>query len=137
MSKPKVVIVAGSRSDHDHVEDLVRGLSQFIEVDVHYGSAHREPRHVLEILDKYKLIKNIIYVTIAGRSNALSGMIAANTEHVVIACPPFKSTMDYMVDIHSTLRMPREVPVLTILGVENCVTAVNRIAKLCQLSLEE
>ena len=78
-------------------------------------------------LDRTK--KNII-VTIAGRSNALSGVVAANTTYPVIACPPFKDNIDMMVNINSTLQMPSKIPVLTILDPENCAIAIKRIIDL-------
>ena len=34
--------------------------------------------------------QKVVFVTVAGRSNALSGVVAANTHRPVIACPPFK-----------------------------------------------
>jgi len=125
-----VVIVAGSESDKPHVDAIVSCLQRTpaLNPDVHYASAHKNIDRVLEIVKKYnKECKHCLFVTVAGRSNALSGVIAANTEHVVIACPPFKGTEDYAVDIHSTLRMPSGVPVLTILSPENCAEAIKRI----------
>ena len=38
--------------------------------------------------------RKIIFVTVAGRSNALSGVVACNTQCPVIACPPFKDKID-------------------------------------------
>ena len=60
-------------------------------------------------------------------SNALSGVIAANTTQPCIACPPFKDKMDMMVNIHSTLQMPRRVPSMTILHPVNVALAVRNM----------
>ena len=124
----KVVLILGSKSDKRHAKKITDKLQDYgIPFDQHVASAHKEPRKVLEILDSYKDEKSIIYVTIAGRSNALSGFVAANSEFPTLACPPFRDKMDMLVNIHSTLQMPSNTPVLTILDPGNCVLAVKRI----------
>jgi 5-(carboxyamino)imidazole ribonucleotide mutase len=125
----KVVIIAGSKSDETHVTKIVTGLKEEIssfEYVVVYASAHREPLTVLKALEDHK---GAIFITVAGRSNALSGVVSANCDDVVIACPPFADVSAYMVDIHSTLRMPSGVPVLTVVDPLNCARAVARILK--------
>jgi len=82
---------------------------------------------VLEILEANNDKENIVYITIAGRSNALSGFVAANSDFPTIACPPFSDKMDMVVNIHSTLQMPSNTPVLTVLDPGNCALAVKRI----------
>ena len=82
---------------------------------------------VLEILTANKDEKDIVYITIAGRSNALSGFVAANCEFPTIGCPPFSDKTDMLVNVHSTLQMPSNTPVLTILDPGNCALAVKRI----------
>ena len=37
-----------------------------------------------------------MYITIAGRSNALSGFVAANSEFPTIGCPPFSDKSDML-----------------------------------------
>jgi 5-(carboxyamino)imidazole ribonucleotide mutase len=82
---------------------------------------------VLEILDSNANGESIVYVTIAGRSNALSGFVAANSEFPTIGCPPFSDKVDMLVNIHSTLQMPSNTPVLTVLDPGNCALAIKRI----------
>ena len=82
---------------------------------------------VLEILESNKNENGIVYVTIAGRSNALSGFVAANSEFPTIGCPPFSDKADMLVNIHSTLQMPSQTPVLTVIDPGNCALAVKRI----------
>ena len=69
----------------------------------------------------------MIWVTVAGRSNALSGVIAANSKYPVIACPPFSDNDDMMVNIISTLQCPSSVPVMTILEPDNVSLAISKI----------
>ena len=82
------------------------------------------------ILESYAGAHALVYITIAGRSNALSGFTAANTTFPVLACPPFADRMDMLVNIHSTLQMPSKVPVLTVLEPENAALAAMRILDL-------
>eukprot|EP00466_Bigelowiella_natans_P017681 jgi/Bigna1/141203/aug1.61_g15911 len=91
------------------------------------ASAHKQPLEVLKVLKLYQDANHLVYVTIAGLSNALSGFVAANSSHVTIACPPFKDNLDMMVNIHSTLQMPPKTPVLTVLDPGNCALSCQRI----------
>ncbi len=124
---PTVAILAASEKDDATTHRLVEQLGDKIEVNVHIGSAHKNTKEVLASIDSYKDKKNIIFVTIAGRSNALSGVVAGNTHHPVIALPPFNNIETYMVDIHSTLRMPSNVPVLVATDPDNCALAIKRL----------
>jgi 5-(carboxyamino)imidazole ribonucleotide mutase len=93
----------------------------------HAASAHKQPLKVLDILTANKDEKDIVYITIAGRSNALSGFVAANSKFPTLGCPPFSDKADMLVNIHSTLQMPSNTPVLTVLDPGNCALAVKRI----------
>ncbi len=124
----KVVIIMGSESDRDFAQKIINGLEKYsISHDVNVASAHKQPLEVLNIIKSNTAKKGVVYITIAGRSNALSGFVAANSNSPVIACPPFKDKVDMMVNIHSTLQMPSNAPVLTILDPGNCALAVKRI----------
>jgi 5-(carboxyamino)imidazole ribonucleotide mutase len=120
----------GSKSDEPHAKKITDKLDELgVKWDQHVASAHKQAPEALEILNKYKE-DAIIYITIAGRSNALSGFVAGNSNKVVIACPPFKDKNDMAVNIHSTLQMPSNVPVLTVLDPKNAALAVERIMQL-------
>ncbi len=124
-----VVILAGSVSDSEHVSKIQKYLSNYNIFSLkHFSSAHKNTREVLKILDKYEnQSRKIVYVTVAGRSNALSGVTACNTRYPVIACPPFKDKDDMMVNINSTLQCPSKVPVMTILEPENVAFSIRKI----------
>ena len=118
----------GSTSDEPHAKKITDKLDEYgITWEQHAASAHKNPLKVLEILENNKNGKDIVYITIAGRSNALSGFVAANCEFPTIGCPPFSDKTDMLVNIHSTLQMPSNTPVLTILDPGNCALAVKRI----------
>ena len=126
--KGKTVLILGSTSDEVFAKKITDKLDELnITFDQHVASAHKNPKKVLEILDSYAGNDRIVYVTIAGRSNALSGFVAANSEFPTLACPPFKDREDMRINIHSTLQMPSNVPVLTVLDPRNCALAVKRI----------
>jgi 5-(carboxyamino)imidazole ribonucleotide mutase len=126
-----VVIIAGSVKDESHVEKIGNCLNQHEVVwESYYASAHKNPLEVLKIIQSYENKNNIVYITIAGRSNALSGFVAANSNFPTLACPPFADKMDMMVNVHSTLQMPSQVPAMTVLDPSNCALAAARILNL-------
>ena len=124
----KAVLIMGSTSDEPHAKKITDKLDEYgITWEQHAASAHKQPLKVLEILEANKDGGNIVYITIAGRSNALSGFVAANSEFPTLGCPPFSDKADMLVNIHSTLQMPSNTPVLTIIDPGNCALAVKRI----------
>ncbi|HBU06607.1 MAG TPA: 5-(carboxyamino)imidazole ribonucleotide mutase [Candidatus Magasanikbacteria bacterium] len=123
----KAIIIMGSTSDQEWAKKITDKLDEYnIIHEEHVASAHKQAPEALAILEKYK-DESVIYITIAGRSNALSGFVAGNSTKPVIACPPFKDKEDMMINIHSTLQMPSNVPVMTILDPNNTALAVKRI----------
>ena len=124
----KAVIIMGSTSDEPHAKKITDKLDEYgITWEQYAASAHKEPLKVLEILDTNKDGNDIVYITIAGRSNALSGFVAANSKFPTLACPPFADKTDMLVNIHSTLQMPSNTPVLMVIEPGNCALAVKRI----------
>ena len=124
----KAVLIMGSTSDEPHAKKITDKLDEYgITWEQHAASAHKQPLEVLEILEANKDGQDIVYITIAGRSNALSGFVAANSEFPTLGCPPFSDKADMLVNIHSTLQMPSNTPVLTVIDPGNCALAVKRI----------
>ena len=124
----KVVIIMGSTSDEPHAKKITDKLDEYnINWEQHAASAHKQPKQVLEILESNKNDNHILYVTIAGRSDALSGFVAANSSFPTLACQPFSDKTDMLVNIHSTLQMPSNTPVLTVVDPGNCALAIKRI----------
>jgi 5-(carboxyamino)imidazole ribonucleotide mutase len=128
----RVVILAGSVSDKPHVEKLFKSLSDVgIVANVYYSSAHKNTLEVMNIIKSTEEnFRRVIWVTVAGRSNALSGVVAANSKFPVMACPPFKDKVDMMVNINSTLQCPSKVPTMTILEPGNVALACQKIFNL-------
>ena len=124
----KAILIMGSTSDEHHAKKITDKLDDYgIAWEQHAASAHKEPLKVLEILKTNKNERDIVYITIAGRSNALSGFVAANSNFPTLGCPPFSIKSDMLVNIHSTLQMPSNTHVLTVVDPGNCALAVKRI----------
>ncbi|ACK41595.1 MULTISPECIES: 5-(carboxyamino)imidazole ribonucleotide mutase [Dictyoglomus] len=131
-----VVILMGSKGDLDHAKKIAHTLEKFeVPYVMRVASAHKIPLKVLEIIKEYEE-KDVVYITIAGRSNALSGFTDANTTKPVIACPPYSERFGG-VDIFSTLRMPSGVAPLTILEPEEAALAAVKILAMKYENLKE
>lgn len=129
------LLIAGSESDRPHIDKICAGLKEHqIPHAVVIASAHKHPRTVLDLIDQYNAsLEPVVCISIAGRSNALSGIMAANLKWPVIACPPFKDYSDYLTNIHSSLQMPSNVPVLTVIDPANAALAAVKILKSMEL----
>ena len=128
-----VIILAGSVRDSDHINKISSHLDKFnILHETCVCSAHKNTSELLQLMKGYNSLKNIkiVFITIAGRSNALSGVVACNTEYPVLACPPFKDKIDMFININSTLQCPSNTPVLAVLEPENVAISCKRILSL-------
>ena len=138
MTTPLAVILMGSESDLPHVEKIVAGLTNLgIPSVQRIASAHKTPTSLLEILREYEAdLRPKVYITVAGRSNALSGMVDAAVSAPVIACPPPSSSFGGA-DIYSSLRMPSGVAPLVILEPGNAALAAAKIFGLNSAEISE
>lgn len=124
--KGKVIILMGSERDLEFCQQIAKyshilGLEHQLRV----GSAHKTPEKVLQIL-KDNENEKIVYITVAGRSNALSAFVDANTTKPVIACPPYSEKFGGA-DIYSSLRVPSGVASLLTLEPEGAALAAAKI----------
>jgi 5-(carboxyamino)imidazole ribonucleotide mutase len=116
--------VLGSPSDRPWAERISQGLKRFdVAHEIAVASAHKTPEFLLERLREWERRgEPRVYITVAGRSNALSGFVDAQVTAPVIACPPASDAFGGM-DILSSLRMPRGVAPLVVLEPENAALA--------------
>ena len=130
----KAVIVMGSERDLDFSRQIAKYL-KLLGVDYEYrvASAHKTPEAVLEILREFESEK-VIYVTIAGRSNALSAFIDGNTSKPVIACPPYSEKYGGA-DIYSSLRVPSGIGSVVTIEPEGAAIATAKILALEDLEV--
>lgn len=130
------LVISGSERDREHVEKIGKGLQeQEIPWSWTVSSAHKHTPQLLELLQQYEdSLEPVVLITVAGRSNALSGVVASHSKWPVIAAPPFKDQSDYLVNIHSTLQMPSNVPVMTVVDPGNAALAAARILKAMEVN---
>jgi 5-(carboxyamino)imidazole ribonucleotide mutase/phosphoribosylaminoimidazole-succinocarboxamide synthase len=112
-----VPIIMGSKGDLPHAQTIAEALDSFgIASEMRIASAHKAARYLLDLLAAYEADpRPKVYITIAGRSNALSGMVDANVAAPVIACPPYSDRFGGA-DLYSSLRMPSGVAPAVVLS---------------------
>jgi len=84
------VVVAGSDSDRKHVERIVESLKAWeVPFEVRVCSAHKDPQRLLAIIGEYEAEgAPLVWVAVAGGTDALSGTLAFHATNPVISCPP-------------------------------------------------
>ncbi|MBC7236919.1 MAG: AIR carboxylase family protein [Chloroflexi bacterium] len=124
----QVVIVMGSKGDLEHVQQIAEQLDELgVRYSKRVASAHKSVRHLLALLEQYEEADGpLVYIAVAGRSNALAGMIDANTVHPVVTCPPISSAFGGA-DIYSSLRMPSGVAPMVVLDPKAAALAACKI----------
>src|SRR5690242_11172342 len=120
MIKPLVVILMGSRADLAHCEKIAESARSFgLDTVLRIGSAHKTAEHTLALLRQYEADpRPKVYITVAGRSNALSGFTDGAVSAPVIACPPSSEAFGGA-DVYSSLRMPSGVAPAVVLEPTN------------------
>lgn len=128
MTEPLVVILMGSRGDEAHCQKIADAAQQFgLDVVLRVGSAHKTAEHTLNILHQYEADhRPKVYITVAGRSNALSGFTDGAVSAPVIACPPLSDAFGGA-DIFSSLRMPSGIAPAVVLDPENAALLAAKI----------
>ena len=135
---PLVVILMGSKGDLAHCQKIAEAAQGFgLEVALRVGSAHKTPGHTLEILRAYEADpRPKVYITVAGRSNALSGFSDGSVSAPVIACPP-PSEVFGGADIYSSLRMPSAIAPAVVLEPANAALLAAKILGLVDGRVKE
>lgn len=101
----KAVILMGSERDLEFCREIAKTLKTLgVAYKFRVASAHKTPQKVLDILKTFETEK-VVYITVAGRSNALSGFVDANSSKPVIVCPPYSEKFGGA-DVYSSLRVP-------------------------------
>ncbi len=139
MPSPKIVILMGSSSDmpfSHRVEDFLKDNRIPIKIEYRVSSAHRNPEKLLQDLRGYERSKDdIVFVTVAGLSDALSGVVAGYTTKPVVACPPDFKTYEWA-KVFSSAAMPKGVPVAFVAEPENAALTAVRILAFSNSSLK-
>ena len=108
----KAVNLMGSKSDLEFCDNIKNPLGTYsISSDLRIASAHRTPEFLLKILREYASSGDeIVVITVAGLSDALSGVVAAQRLFPVVACPPDLDEYE-LPKVFSSAYTPSDVPV--------------------------
>jgi len=138
MTKPLVVILMGSKADMEHCLKISNACKGFgLETVLRIGSAHKTAEHTLAILREYEAdARPKVYITVAGRSNALSGFTDGAVSAPVIACPPTSDSFGGA-DIYSSLRMPSGIAPALVLEPVNAALLAAKILGLVDANVRE
>ena len=124
--KGKAIVIMASERDLEFCREIARHLKALgVDYEFRVASAHKTPEKVLEILKEFEGEK-VVYVTVAGRSNALSAFVDFNTSKPVIACPPYSEKFSGA-DIYSSLRVPSGIGSLVTIEPEGAAIAAAKI----------
>jgi 5-(carboxyamino)imidazole ribonucleotide mutase len=133
----QVIIIMGSKADLAHAQAVAKTLKALeISCQMRVCSAHKATRRLLQLLQEYEQPGPLVYITIAGRSNALSAVVDANTRYPVIACPPYSDRFGGM-DILSSLRLPSGIASPTILEPEGAALLAAKMLALSDPQLAQ
>ncbi|BCY18018.1 MAG: AIR carboxylase family protein [Chloroflexi bacterium] len=126
--KPLIVILMGSKADMSHAEKIMSAAKIFgLDVEIRVGSAHKTADHVLALLKAYEADpRPKVYITIAGRSNALSGFTDGAVSAPVIACPPYSEKFGGA-DVYSSISMPSGIAPALVLEPVNAALLAAKI----------
>jgi len=125
----------GSKSDLEFCEKIRAGLASFsISCETRVASAHRMPEYLLKVLrEYYSSGDEIVAITVAGLSDALSGVVAAQRLFPVISCPPDLDKYE-LTKVFSSAYTPSDVPVAF---VNDPLKAAHFVAQIFALSNAE
>jgi 5-(carboxyamino)imidazole ribonucleotide mutase len=134
--KGKAVILMGSERDLEFCREIAKTLRAFdVAYEFRVASAHKTPQKVLEVLAEFEAQK-VVYIIVAGRSNALSAFVDANTSKPVIACPPYSEKFGGA-DIYSSLRVPSGIGSVVTIEPDGAAIATAKIFAVEDKELEK
>lgn len=111
-----VVIIMGSPSDKEHCYKILKHCNELgLNAEMRVSSAHKVTQGTLKIMSEYEgVIKNLVFITVAGRSNGLGPVLSGNTSYPVINCPPIKAdTLN--IDLWSSINVPSGLGCATVI----------------------
>ncbi len=137
MSVEKVVLLMGSPSDEGQARKIGETAEAFgVKCEYRIASAHKTPAKLLQVLEELEKEAGkgakIVLVGVVGMSNALSGVLAAQTVLPTITCPVYSAE-----DLMSSIRMPSDVPHSLVLSPKNAGLAAVRILALSNPALRK
>ncbi|RLI12185.1 5-(carboxyamino)imidazole ribonucleotide mutase [Candidatus Bathyarchaeota archaeon] len=135
----KILILMGSKSDLQfakRIGDFIDGEDFNVRYEYAVSSAHRTPDILVEKIRGLEADgSRVVIVTVAGLSDALSGVAAGLSTYPVIACPPDIDRYGFA-KIFSSVITPTGVPVMLVARPENAALAAVKILALSDSSLQ-
>ena len=92
-----VLICAGSGSDIKHIQKLEQALQEYnVPYEIKICSAHKQPIELMNMIKEYNHLAvacspvggSLVYIAVAGGTDALSGILSFHALAPVISCPP-------------------------------------------------
>lgn len=134
LPQQRIILWRGSESDNlTPIMDALNGYQIFprlnaAAVHVITCSAHKEPVRAVDVLTRaLQQVPDSVVIALVGLSNAAGPMLSAASTTPVITVPA--TVGEFSNDVWSSLRMPRDVPVMTVFSPANAaLAAVNILA---------
>ena len=140
MPAQKLIVVMGSKRDLPfarRIGDFLLREDFPVRYEYNVCSAHKTLGTLIKKLENYeKSGDDIVYITVAGLSDALSGTIAGYSKCPVIACPPDSKKYGWT-KVFSSMITPEGVAVLFVSEPENAALAAVKILALSNHLLYE
>jgi phosphoribosylaminoimidazole carboxylase PurE protein len=115
MSDSSVLIVVGSQSDLEIMEDTRKTLERFgVRNELTVVSAHREPDEIRKLAKGVERGEADVVIAGAGMAAHLAGVVASHTTIPVIGVPLATEPFGALDSLLSTVQMPRGIPVATV-----------------------
>ncbi len=139
MSQGKIIVFMGSKRDYKFASRINKFLEEEnfdVKSEFVVASAHKTPRKLLEEIEKYEKIGGqIVFVTVAGLSDALSGVVAGSSKYPVIACPPDSEKFGWA-KFFSSAVTPQGVAVVYVPRPENAALSAVKMLALAYQNLQ-
>jgi len=163
MPQAKIVVFMGSKRDYEFASRINKFLQEEdfgIKCEYVVASAHKNPKKLLEEIEKYKNSgdhivfitvaglsdalsgvvagnsgDHIVFITVAGLSDALSGVVAGSSKYPVIACPP-DSEKFWWAKFFSSAVTPQGVAVAYVPRPENAALSAVKMLALTSQDLQ-
>ena len=130
----------GSKRDFEfasRINEFLRKEKFGIECEYVVASAHKTPKKLLDELENREKIDGLrVYVTVAGLSDALSGVVAGSTKYPVIACPP-DSEKFWWAKFFSSAVTPQGVAVAYVPRPENAALLAMKMLAIANQDLQK
>jgi 5-(carboxyamino)imidazole ribonucleotide mutase len=139
MPQAKIVVFMGSKRDYEFASRINKFLQEEdFDVKCEYvvASAHKNPKKLLKEIEKYEnSSEHIVFITVAGLSDALSGVVAGSSKYPVIACPP-DSEKFWWAKFFSSAVTPQGVAVAYVPRPENAALSAVKMLALTSQDLQ-